>query len=89
MLNGQTLSIDDVADIAWHAVPASITQETLATVARSRVLFEDIASQNIPIYGVTTGYGEMVYISVDVEQESNLQTNLIRSHCAEIGRAHV
>ncbi|MGH3993838.1 MAG: tyrosine 2,3-aminomutase, partial [Pseudonocardiaceae bacterium] len=62
-----------------------VAPAALARVARCRARFEDIARQNIPIYGVTTGYGEMVYMLVDASKEVELQTNLVRSHAAGVG----
>lgn len=48
-------------------------------------MFENIVRQDIPIYGVTTGYGEMIYMLVDTSKEVELQTNLVRSHSAGVG----
>lgn len=85
MLNGQALTVDNVADIAQGAMPVAISQETYLKIGESRQRFENIVAQNIPIYGVTTGYGEMVHIFIEIDRESELQTNLVRSHCAGVG----
>ena len=43
-----------------------------------------------PIYGITTGFGSLYNVSIEQDQLSQLQANLVMSHaCGEIGRAHV
>jgi tyrosine 2,3-aminomutase len=84
-VDGETLSIDGLRRIAEDGAPCSISPQALSRVAANRKMFEDVARQNIPIYGVTTGYGEMVYMLVDTKNEVELQTNLVRSHSAGVG----
>lgn len=83
--DGETLRIADVRRVAEDRAPCEIAPSALAKVTASREMFEDIARQNIPIYGVTTGYGEMIYMLVDTSKEVELQTNLVRSHSAGVG----
>ncbi|MBV9691198.1 MAG: tyrosine 2,3-aminomutase [Ktedonobacteraceae bacterium] len=85
ILDGVNLKLLDILRIAQDRVPCEIPSSVMMKVTHSRRLFEDIASQNIPIYGVTTGYGEMVYMLVEADKESELQSNLVRSHCAGVG----
>ncbi|MFA6302849.1 MAG: tyrosine 2,3-aminomutase [Legionella sp.] len=82
---GTELTRREIFDIAFHNHLCEISSETREKIKKSRAQFEAIVEQNIPIYGVTTGYGEMVYVLVDKEKETELQTNLIRSHCAGVG----
>lgn len=84
-LNGNNLTLQNVHNVAFKNQKCAISGETLNTIRKSRQDFERIVNQDIPIYGVTTGYGEMVYVLVDKEKETELQTNLIRSHCAGVG----
>ncbi|MEU1969590.1 tyrosine 2,3-aminomutase [Micromonospora sediminicola] len=84
-LDGESLTITRLRQIAEDSARCKISPAAMAKVAKGRDLFEDIARQNIPIYGVTTGYGEMVYMLVDVSKENELQTNLVRSHSAGVG----
>jgi MIO-dependent L-tyrosine 2,3-aminomutase len=86
ILTGQDMTISDVHDIARRNALCQISDDAQKNMARSRSQFEEIASSNIPVYGVTTGYGEMVYALVDKSQETQLQTNLVRSHSAGAGR---
>lgn len=83
--NGETLSIGDVRRVAEQHTPCQVSPTALANATKSRAMFEDIVAQNIPIYGVTTGYGEMIYMLVATANEVELQTNLVRSHSAGAG----
>lgn len=83
--DGESLNIADLRSVAEGNARAVLTAETVAKAAASRAQFEEIARQNIPIYGVTTGYGEMIYMLVDTSKEVELQTNLVRSHSAGVG----
>ncbi|MGW5120041.1 tyrosine 2,3-aminomutase [Streptomyces noursei] len=83
--DGENLAIEDVRRIAEHYVPCSVTPEVLTKAAASRQQFEDIVRDGAAVYGVTTGYGEMIYMQVDPSKEVELQTNLIRSHSAGVG----
>jgi MIO-dependent L-tyrosine 2,3-aminomutase len=84
-VDGESLGIGGLRRIAEGGVRCGVAAGALARVATCRARFEEIARQNIPIYGVTTGYGEMVYMLVDVGKEVELQTNLVRSHSAGVG----
>ena len=48
-------------------------------------LDERMRSQKAPIYGVTTGFGSLCNVSVDRDQLSQLQKNLVMSHACGVG----
>lgn len=83
--DGESLEIADVRRVAEDWATCSVAPAALARAATSRAMFEDTVRQNIPVYGVTTGYGEMIYMLVDTSKEVELQTNLVRSHSAGVG----
>ncbi|UNO42965.1 tyrosine 2,3-aminomutase [Streptomyces sp. MST-110588] len=83
--DGESLRIADVRRVAEERVPCEVTEKALARAARSREIFEATVRDDVPVYGVTTGYGEMIYMLVDTAKEVELQTNLVRSHSAGVG----
>ncbi|MGI2257508.1 tyrosine 2,3-aminomutase [Candidatus Cardinium hertigii] len=83
-LNGHSVSINDIYHIARGYSNAVIDDSTRQRIRASRVMLDQIVDREA-IYGVTTGYGEMVYMLVDSSKETELQTNLIRSHAACVG----
>ena len=84
-LDGESLDIAAVRRIAEEGVACRVAEAALARSAKSRDMFEDIVARGVPVYGVTTGYGEMIYMMVDTANETELQTNLVRSHSAGSG----
>jgi len=83
--DGDSLDIEGVRRVAEDRALAAVTSAALARAAISRQHFEDTVREGIPVYGVTTGYGEMIYMLVDTSKEVELQTNLVRSHSAGVG----
>ncbi|MEU5725678.1 tyrosine 2,3-aminomutase [Micromonospora sp. NPDC047738] len=84
-VDGETLGVPDVRRIAEDNARVALGPQVLERAASSRAQFEETVRQNIPVYGVTTGYGEMIYMLVDTAKETELQTNLVRSHSAGVG----
>ncbi|MFD4401533.1 tyrosine 2,3-aminomutase [Nocardia sp. NPDC058499] len=84
-IDGQTLRLTDVRRIAEEKAQCAIAPEAIDRVAGNRAVLERLVHAGQPIYGVTTGYGEMVYVLVDTAKETELQTNLVRSHSAGVG----
>jgi len=85
VFNGETLDIAGVRRVAEDRARCVVAPAALERAAKSRAMFSDIVAQDIPIYGVTTGYGEMIYMLVGTSKEVELQTNLVRSHSAGVG----
>jgi MIO-dependent L-tyrosine 2,3-aminomutase len=85
--DGESLDIPGVRRVAEDRAPVTVAPAALARAAQSRAMFENIVREDIPIYGVTTGYGEMIYMLVSTSKEVELQTNLVRSHSAGVGPA--
>ncbi|MCF6469959.1 tyrosine 2,3-aminomutase [Nonomuraea sp. MG754425] len=83
--DGESLSVETVRLVAENGATCNVTPVALAKAAATRQLFEETIRDGIPVYGVTTGYGEMIYMLVDPAKEVELQTNLVRSHCAGVG----
>lgn len=85
VLDGQGLDLADLRRLAAHDHRCELSASALAKAAEGRTRFEEIVAQGVPVYGVTTGYGEMIYMLVGRENEVALQTNLVRSHSAGMG----
>jgi histidine ammonia-lyase len=85
VFDGQSLDVTSIRRVAEERAHCTLPPAALIRAEKSRRLFEDIVEQGIPVYGVTTGYGEMIYMLVDPSNEVELQTNLVRSHSAGVG----
>jgi len=84
-LNGRSLTIEQLVQIARTHERVTLATETLHVIQRSRALVEKkLAAQEI-IYGVDTGFGELSTVSIPAEKAQSLQLNLIRSHAVGVG----
>lgn len=80
------LSIDDVKRIITEGYKLKLSAEATAAIQKCRAyLDKKMESQKEPIYGVTTGFGSLCNISVDRDQLSQLQKNLVMSHACGTG----
>lgn len=83
--DGASLDIASVRRLAEGRTPVEVAPSALTRAAASRRQFEQTIHDGVPVYGVTTGYGEMIYMMVGTAKEVELQTNLVRSHSAGVG----
>jgi len=86
LVDGRSLTVEDVVLVARKGEPVELSPEALEAVARTRAVVERLAEEQIPVYGITTGFGEMCYKLVPKEFERELQENLVKSHAAGYGR---
>lgn len=83
---GQTpLQIDDVVAVAREGATVSVHPEAMEEVRRSRKVIEDLASDTVPHYGVSTGFGALATVHIPTEMRKQLQKSLVRSHAAGSG----
>jgi histidine ammonia-lyase len=78
-------SFADVVDVARHGRQVVLDPAALVAVAESRVRIEQLASEPLPVYGVSTGFGALANRHIPREQREQLQRSLIRSHAAGSG----
>jgi histidine ammonia-lyase len=84
-IDGQTLTIEKVEDIARHRAEVAYSPDAKAKIDKCRDVVEEMVNSGEAIYGVTTGIGEFARIRVSPEQGSLLQRNIIYSHAAGTG----
>jgi histidine ammonia-lyase len=85
-LNGQPLSLVDIAAVAHHGEPVQISVAARRRVAASRKMIEDIIARDEVVYGVTTGFGKLSDVRIAQNELEDLQLNLVRSHACGVGR---
>ena len=84
-LNGDELSINDVYAIAFHGETVELDQGKLNKAQKAHERIQQWGEAEYPIYGVNTGFGDLVHIMVPAQYKSQLQYNLVRSHAAGSG----
>jgi histidine ammonia-lyase len=87
-LNGQSLTIDQVHDIAYAkkgSIELTIDPEAMKKMKASRAFVFDVVKKGEPVYGINTGFGALSSMHIAEKDLAQLQVNLIRSHCTGVG----
>lgn len=86
VISSQFLGIDKVEKIIQSKAKISLSKESAEAVQKCRkYLDEKMEHSDVPVYGVTTGFGSLCNTSVSKEDLSTLQSNLVKSHACGIG----
>ncbi len=86
-VDGASLTIEDLVKVARARVRVELSKESIRKIERSRTVLERLAQEGETIYGVTTGFGALSNTRITLDQASELQTNLLRSHACGVGEA--
>ncbi|GJM43398.1 MAG: histidine ammonia-lyase [Gemmatimonadota bacterium] len=84
-LDGNSLTIEDVVNVARRRTRFKVAATALARVAASRRFLEESIESGATIYGVNTGIGHLAQVVVAREDLVELQRNIVRSHAAGTG----
>jgi len=84
-LDGESLTLEDVQEVAEERAGVKIHPSAGVKVKASRVFVEEALRQGEKIYGVTTGFGLLCDQLISLQQIEDLQRNLIRSHSVGVG----
>ncbi|MBY0516096.1 MAG: histidine ammonia-lyase [Bacteriovoracaceae bacterium] len=88
ILTGRNLSLKDVVKIARSKhtdTHVSIHPDSWQKMIKSRQVVLDIVKKGKPVYGINTGFGALASKQIAESDLSQLQYNLIRSHCTGVG----
>ncbi|MBS3788339.1 histidine ammonia-lyase [Candidatus Bipolaricaulota bacterium] len=84
-LNGE-LIISDLVAVACNGAEAKLGHQVRNRVKEGRDTLEKLMDRtDRPIYGVNTGFGDLVSEEIPEERRYKLQNNLIKSHSAGVG----
>jgi len=84
LLDGHSLTLDDLVAIAHAGSPVGLTDAAQARVRAARRVVDDGAAGEEPIYGVNTGFGNFAEVAIPPDSLATLQVNLLRSHAAGV-----
>jgi len=85
-LDGQSLSLESLEQVACDRRPVLISDAALTLIDTARETVDQILARGETVYGVNTGFGHLARVSIDSENLSQLQRNLVRSHAAGVGK---
>src|SRR5678816_3870956 len=85
LLDGETLSLEEIRDVARGGVHVELAPEAVARVERARALVDRVAAGETAAYGINTGFGTLAEVRIDRTDLRTLQRNLLLSHAAGVG----
>jgi histidine ammonia-lyase len=77
-LDGASLTIRDALDVARGRRDVRLSAAAADGVRASRALKQELIDQEIPIYGVTTGFGDSAHRQIAPAKAGQLQQNILR-----------
>jgi histidine ammonia-lyase len=85
LLDGSTLTLEQLLAIAEHGEAVALTQAARARVRAARAVVDRRAGGDEPAYGINTGFGSFAEVKIPAAALETLQLNLLRSHAAGLG----
>lgn len=86
ILNGQSLTIDQVIRVAEQYTKVEIATDALEDVIESQIFIANQVELGKIIYGVTTGFGINADKVIAKKDAAKLQRNLLLSHACGVGK---
>ncbi|WP_049925254.1 histidine ammonia-lyase [Halopiger goleimassiliensis] len=86
VIDGETLSPTDVERVAREDAPVRVPERAREAVRESRDRVLEVLEADEAVYGVNTGFGELVNERIGRGDLELLQENLVRSHAVGVGR---
>jgi histidine ammonia-lyase len=85
VLDGKTLTIEDVVRVARHGERVELADESVEAIKRCRTMIERKIEAREVMYGINTGIGELAEVALTDDQVRDFQKYLIYNHAAGIG----
>jgi histidine ammonia-lyase len=85
LLSGNPLTLEVIAAVAQQNVQVALDPAARTRMEASRSVVESVLADDTAAYGINTGFGKLSDIRIAPDQLADLQTNLVRSHCAGVG----
>ena len=85
VINGSNLDLLGFKKIVLNYEKVEIDESSKVRVNVARDYVEKVIESEIPTYGINTGFGRLSDVSIDKENLSKLQENLIKSHACGVG----
>jgi len=85
VINGGSLTIEDLVSVARQDFNVSVSPSALRKVERARSFVEKLVSERRIVYGIDTGLGPMCNTIIAPEDILEMQKNLVLSHSSGVG----
>jgi phenylalanine ammonia-lyase len=77
-LDGASLTIRDALEVSRRERTVQLSKRAAEAVRASRALKHELIEREIPIYGVTTGFGDSAHRQISPAKTAQLQQNIMR-----------
>jgi len=84
-LTGNDLTVERFARVVFERERVSLAKSARASMEASRAVVEAAIASGKVVYGVTTGFGDLVKVRIAPEEVRAVQVNLLRSHASGVG----
>lgn len=88
VLDGHDLTLEEIVAVSRYKAKVSLGKKVIDRIIKSREYVKKIIDRHEVAYGITTGFGELAKVAVDVEKSDELSTNLVLSHCTATGDSY-
>jgi len=85
VLDGASLTPEDVAAVVRDGRAVAVAESAREAVRESRERVEEVLESVEAVYGLNTGFGQLVTERIPESEREQLQTNLVRSHASGVG----
>ena len=85
-LDGMSLTIEEVLAASRGQARVGITAAAIEKMNTSRRFVETLMLGTQPVYALNTGVGLLANIALGPSEIDQMQINLVRSHCAGVGK---
>lgn len=85
-ISAETIDLHDIKCIVDNNKKLKLSEEAQDNIKKSRAyLREKLTDNEVPIYGINTGFGSLCDVKISNEKLSQLQVNLVLSHACGAG----
>jgi phenylalanine ammonia-lyase len=78
-LTGADLTVEDAVEVSRAARRVTLAPSAARAISASRDLKERLIAEEIPVYGVTTGFGDSAFRQISRDKAARLQQNVLRN----------
>lgn len=87
-LNGQSLTLQDVVNVARKGYKVEIAPEAKEQIKECSQAVREWVNEGRIVYGVTTGFGDLATVVIPRDKSRQLQENLLLSHSCGFGEPY-
>jgi histidine ammonia-lyase len=84
-LTGNDLSVEQLARVVFERDEVKLAAGARTAMEGSRAVVEAAIASGKVVYGITTGFGDLVKVRIAAEEARAVQVNLLRSHASGVG----